>query len=290
MGTSCWSSRDCNWVSSCRIASSSAASRSARFSRCARGFLEPGLVLVEGGVQGDGQGDEVFSRSVPARELRQGGRRRLRRAGELAPGLGEPRIQVAGLASLADRAAEPFDIAGDLQLGQLLLMPVDLGVMPDDRSLRLLGLSAQLGELLTQPADDHRLIGAEPQRLGLVQVGRSAQLAEDPPRLVLAVVLIIHSVARGPPPPFPRRPAAPGALRSPAPRRAARGADRAGPAGRRRPGSPPVPCRWRARRAGAGPAPCGTRRRNRRGGGSRVPGPLDPGSAGAGGRRSGSRT
>ena len=175
----------------------------------ARGFLEPGLVLLEGGVQGHGQGDELFIRSVPARELRQGGRRRLRRAGELALSLGEPRIEVAGLASLADRAAEPFDIAGDLQLGQLLLLPVDLGVMPDDRLLRLLGLPAQLGELLPQPADDHRLIGAEPQRLGLVQVGRSAQLAEDPPRMVLAVVLEAPRFARGPPPPCPPRPAAP---------------------------------------------------------------------------------
>ena len=57
--------------------------------------------------------------------------------------------------------------------------------MPGDRPPRLLGLAAKLGELLPQPADDHRLIGAEPQRLGLVQVGRPAQLAEDPPRLVL---------------------------------------------------------------------------------------------------------
>ncbi len=138
-------------------------------------------------LEGYCQALKVFGRSAPAGELSQGRRRLLRGTGELAAGLGEPRIQVAGLAGLADHAAERFDVLRFFQVGELLLLSLDLVLMTGDRLPRLFRLAAKLGELLSQSADDRRLIGAEPQRLGLVQVGRAAQVAEDPPRLVLGV-------------------------------------------------------------------------------------------------------
>ena len=68
----------------------------------------------------------------------------------LVRGLGESCIEVAGLARLADRAAERFHIARALQLGQVVLMPLDLVFVTGDRPPRLFGLAAQLGKLLTQ--------------------------------------------------------------------------------------------------------------------------------------------
>ena len=60
-----------------------------------------------------------------------------------------------------------------------------------------------------------------------------AQLAEDPPRLVLAVLLKILQANAVLGSLFPPHPTAPGATRSRSPRRAASGAGRAAPAGRR---------------------------------------------------------
>ena len=68
-------------------------------------------------TQGDGQVLQFFCRTAPARELGQGGLCFFLRAREFTAGFGEPRIEVAGLASLADRPAERFDIARLFQVG-----------------------------------------------------------------------------------------------------------------------------------------------------------------------------
>ena len=50
--------------------------------------------------------------------------------------------------------------------------------MTSDRPPRLVGLASKLGKFLAQHADDRRLIGSKPQRLGLIEIGRTSQLAE----------------------------------------------------------------------------------------------------------------
>ena len=105
-------------------------------------------------------------------------------------GFGKSRIEVAGLASLADRPAEWFHIGWLFQVGPLFFLAFDLIFMPGNCFPRFLSLTAQLGEPLSQRADDQRLIDPKTQCLGLIQIDRASQVAKDPPRLMLGVLLI----------------------------------------------------------------------------------------------------
>ena len=114
-------------------------------------FLELGFDLIKGGVKGMARRSQVFGRAAPAWELGQGGFRFFLGTGEFAASVGEPRIQVAGLASLADRAAEWFDIERSFQVGQLFFLALDLVFMPGDRPPRFFGLTASWANCCPSP-------------------------------------------------------------------------------------------------------------------------------------------
>ena len=105
---------------------------------------------------------ELCCRAAPVWKLGQGGRGLFLGTRKFTSDFNEPRIQVAGLASLADCPTEWFHIGRLFEVSPLFFLPLDLILMAGDRILRRLGLAAQLGEPLSQPANNHRFVDPEP--------------------------------------------------------------------------------------------------------------------------------
>ena len=167
----------------------SLAIRSASKRSCCADLLEPGIELIEGGERGAARPRQVFRRTRPARKLGQSRPGFFVGTQKLTAIVAQPRIEVAGLASLADSPAEYFNIKWFFQLGQVGFLPLDLINMPGDRFASDFGLAGELSELLCQPADNHRLVGPKAERLGLVQVNWPGQVAQDAPCLMFGVLL-----------------------------------------------------------------------------------------------------
>ena len=96
-------------------------------------------------------------------------------------------VEIAGLVGLPDGMAQGFDRVRLTQLGPLAIDALDLILEPGDRLVRLVAPGRELDRPLRQAADQRRLVGAEPQRLGRVEVCGMTQLPEQPAGVVRVV-------------------------------------------------------------------------------------------------------